>query len=200
MKIIGLTGNMGSGKSLAAAILAEMGAACINADQVGHDVLASTGPAYAGVLAAFGPDFLTEQGELDRRRLGAYVFGDALGERARLLNSLTHPYIFTEIKRRIAHFRAEGYAMIVIEAALLFESGLDQLTDENWLIAAPRDLLLRRAALRDSCDPALVAARLDAQMGQEALMLLSQRVIWNDGDQALLRQRLLAAYRQISEN
>jgi len=198
MKIIGLTGNIGSGKSLAAAILEQLGAGRIDADRVGHGVIAPGGPAYAGLLEAFGAGFLREDGSFDRPRLGAYVFGDLSGERTRLLNSLTHPYIFAEIRQRIERFRAARYAMIVIEAALLFDIGLCRITNENWVIAAPRELLLARAAERDHSTPELIAARLEAQKPQEDLIRLADRVIVNDGDTEQLRRRLAVAYREIS--
>ena len=103
--IIGLTGNMGSGKSLAARLLAEKGAAVIDADSIGHQVLLPGGAAYDRVIELFGPGFLNEDGSLDRRRLGDYVFADGSGERIRLLESVTHPAILEEISSRISFYR-----------------------------------------------------------------------------------------------
>ena len=74
--VIGLTGGIASGKSTVAARLAELGAAIIDADRIGHDILAPDGPAYRPVVEAFGPDILAPDGAIDRRKLGARVFAD----------------------------------------------------------------------------------------------------------------------------
>ena len=119
MITIGLTGNMGSGKSTAAAYLAQLGAAVIDADVIGHQIMAKGGRAYQPLLAAFGDSFLDRDGEFDRRALGKYIFSDASGQRTALLNSITHPLIRDEIRRQIADLDQQGYPAAVIEAAVL---------------------------------------------------------------------------------
>lgn len=190
--IIGLTGNMGSGKSLAAALLAELGAAVIHADTVGHEVLLPEGAAYGRVRALFGDGFLDDQGLLDRRRLGEFVFADASGKRLRLLESVTHPAIVEEIDRRVADFQAAGYSLIVIEAALFFDTPLEERVDEIWVVTAPRETLLSRIMARDCCGRQIAEERLAQQMSPEELARRADRVLVNDGS----REQLAAALRQ----
>ena len=192
--IIGLTGNIGSGKSTAGKILASLGAAVLDADAVGHDVLRRGGAAYADVVAAFGADFLNANGEIDRRRLGAHVFADASGRLRQRLNALTHPAICAEIERRIAALRSAGRRVIVIEAALLFDSPLCELADVCWLVTAPRETLLRRVAARDGCTAQAAADRLAGQTPQEELAKRADRVFVNDNGREALAAALSAAY------
>src|SRR5512145_1043887 len=118
--IVGLTGGIGAGKSTVAAILAELGARVIDADRIGHEVYRPGSEGFRRVVGAFGPGIVAADGTIDRRALGAIVFGDpaALAR----LNALVHPLIAEELSRRIAEARAGGDAgPIVIEAAVLLE-------------------------------------------------------------------------------
>ena len=190
--IIGLTGNMGSGKSLASGLLEQMGAAVIKADNVGHEVLLPRGAAYAKVLGLFGEGFLDDSGLLDRRRLGEFVFADDSGERLRLLESITHPAIVEEISRRIAEFERQGFRIIVVEAALFFGTPLESMADEIWAVIAPRDVLLSRIMARDGCDRKTAENRLAQQLPTVEIARRSQRVLVNDGSP----QQLAGAIRQ----
>ena len=195
--IIGLTGNIGSGKSLASKILASFGAAVIDADRVGHQVLQPDGAAYQTVLDAFGPRFLAEDGSIRRRELGAYVFAEGNEVALQRLNQLTHPAICEEIRRLLAAYRNEGKRFIVIEAAILFDSAILALTEENWLIVAPRELLLARVAARDHCGRAAAERRLASQRTLEDLEKLADRVFVNDGDPKHLEEQLKKAYQEL---
>ena len=190
--IIGLTGNMGSGKSMVSGLLAEMGAAIIDADSIGHQVLLPDGAAYASVLSLFGAGFLNEDGQLDRRRLGAYVFAEGHSERLQLLESVTHPAIVEEIERRIARYRAEGVRLIVIEAALFFGTPLVGMVDQIWAVVAPRPVLLERIMARDGYDIQEASERLSRQLPPEELARLSHKVLVNDGT----REDLVRALRR----
>ncbi len=191
--IIGLTGNMGSGKSLASSLLEQMGAAVIKADNVGHEVLLPQGAAYDKVLELFGEGFLDDAGLLDRRRLGAFVFADDSGERLRQLEGITHPAIVDEISRRIEDYERQGYRLIVVEAALFFGTPLEAMADEIWAVVAPRDVLLKRIMTRDGCDRQTAENRLAKQLPTEEIARRSQRVLVNDGTP----EQLAAAIRQI---
>ena len=197
--IIGLTGNMGSGKSLASSLLAAQGAAVIKADNVGHEVLLPGGPAYDRVRELFGDGFLDKDGLLDRSRLGAFVFADASGRRLRQLEGVTHPAIVDEISRRIAVFQAEGRSLIVVEAALFFDTPLEAMVDQIWAVTAPRETLLRRIMARDGCGRQAAEDRLDKQLPPEELARRSQKVLVNDGtpdDLARTVERAVAELRE----
>ena len=194
--IIGVTGNIGSGKSMVVEYLRELGAACIDADKVGHEVLLPGGGAYAAVVERFGQEYLDEQGYIDRRRLGAYVFSDPSGERARLLNQLTHPQILAEIQQRINTFRSQNYAIIILEAALLMDSALSGLIDRLWVVQCSPELAAARAAERDSCSAEQIIQRRRAQRDQAELVAMADVVIHNDGSLEELRQQTEKEYRQ----
>ncbi len=191
--IIGVTGNIGSGKSLAVSFLRELGAATIDADRVGHSVLLPGGRAYDGVIHAFGRAFLDEEGRIDRKRLGAYIFSDPSGRRSRVLNALTHPAISAEIKQQIDAFRSQGYATIVVEAALLADSPLREMVDQLWLIQAGPEVAVARAAQRDGCPEESIRQRRQRQRDQADLVGLADVVIENDGSPEELREKLRAA-------
>ena len=117
MKVIGLAGGSGTGKSMIAAHLVERGAAHIDADKVGHEVLDRV-DVRSEVVAAFGERILAD-GEIDRAKLGRLVFGDPhLLEK---LNSIVHPRIIEECRGRIDAFAAQGIDLVVVDAALLLE-------------------------------------------------------------------------------
>ncbi len=120
MDLIGLTGGTGSGKTAAGKRLSERGLPVIDADQVGHDVIAPGGAAEAGVIAAFGEEIIAD-GRIDRERLAARVFNDT--EALKRLNALVHPAIFAEIGQRCTHYAETGAPAVIIDAALLGDSG-----------------------------------------------------------------------------
>ena len=109
MKIIGLTGNIGSGKSLAATYFGQLGAAVIDADQIGHDIIEPTGPAYPLIVKTFGRDFLLPNGKVDRKSIAAYVFQEEDPGRVTALNQNTHSLITAEIKEKLSAYEKAGF-------------------------------------------------------------------------------------------
>ena len=122
--LIGLTGNIATGKSAVARMLASLGAAVIDADRVAHAVMAPGGAAYAAVVDAFGPEILNPGGTVDRRRLGDIVFRDpaALAR----LEAAVHPAVLLEVGRRIAAAEA---GVVLVEAIKLIEAGMHRAYD-----------------------------------------------------------------------
>ncbi|MGH7785633.1 MAG: dephospho-CoA kinase, partial [Candidatus Binatia bacterium] len=131
MKTIGVTGGIGSGKSTAVGILAELGAFVIDADRVGHEIYQPGTAGWDAVVAAFGRQVVAADGTIDRTRLGPIVFADP-GQLARL-NAIAHPLIRAAVGTRITAQRAlDARRPIVVEAALLVEAQWDTLVDEVW--------------------------------------------------------------------
>lgn len=179
MKLMGLTGGTGSGKSAAAARFATHGIAVIDADKVGHDVIAPGGTAEQAVRDAFG-DTILGDGGIDRVKLGARVFGDP--EALRRLNALVHPAIFAEIGRRCAQYAQEGRAAVVIDAALLAEGGQrEAFLDGLVLVLAPRSMRLQRLMTGRGLSAEQAARQLDAQTPPEAKRPLADWIIENEG-------------------
>ena len=193
-KVIGLTGQIGSGKSLAASILKEMGAVVIDADALARQVVEPGRPAYEEIRTAFGPDYLLPEGALDRQALAKLVFSDE--EARRRLNEITHPRIREEAERLIAQYRAEGRELIVLEAALLIGSGFTDMLDEIWLITAPAEQIYDRLAKRDGLSEGEIASRLSSQLPPEIQAAAAHRVIVNDGSAQNLREKLTAFFRR----
>lgn len=162
--VIGLTGPTGAGKSTVAAAFAGLGCAVVDADALARE--AAGEPACLSALAeAFGRDVLRADGTLDRRKLAGRAFSNP--EQTALLNRITHPFIFRHALRRIAELKKSDAAAVVIDAALLFESGADSLCDTTVAVAAPDDTRLRRIMARDGIPKELAAARMGAQNPNE---------------------------------
>ena len=142
MKIIGLTGGIGTGKSTVSRFLKELGAVVIDADKVGHQVLESDSGVKEQVIAAFGRQILTPDGEIDRRKLAGIVFGDSRS--LARLNHLMHPPISRLVKARLEEYRRQKVDVVVVEAPLLIEAGWTSMVDEVWVTLAPRAEVLRR--------------------------------------------------------
>jgi dephospho-CoA kinase len=187
MPVIGLTGNIGSGKSTVSRRLKDLGAEVIDADQVAREVVRRGSPALEELVANFGPGILGEDGELDRKATGELVFADP---RARaLLNEITHARIKESIRCRVKEFQDQnnsspGPEVLVIDAALLIEVGLHNNADEIWVVKISEEKQLERLTQRDGLSPDEVRQRIAAQLPQEEKLKYAHRVIDNSGEQA----------------
>jgi dephospho-CoA kinase len=189
MLVIGLVGGIGSGKSVATAMLAERGAEIINADLVGHEVYEPGKPGFDAIVAEFGNEVVGDDGRIDRKRLGTRVFADA-AKLARL-NAIVHPLIRAEIERRIERARANGEVRaVVVEAAILLEAGWRSLVDQVWVVSARREDVLARLAAQRGMAETETAARIAKQMTDAERRSAADVVIENSGSLDDLRTRL----------
>jgi dephospho-CoA kinase len=194
--IVGLTGGIGSGKSLVGGMLADLGAQVIDTDKVGHRVYAPGSDGWRRLVETFGTDIVAADGTIDRTRLGAIVFGDS--ERRRALNAIVHPLIFQEILREIADRRVAGFAgHVVLEAPVLLEAKGTGLVDRIWVVTAPRSTIQERLVASRDLSSEEIAARMAAQLSDAERRAYADLVIENDGDVAALRQRVEAAWRTL---
>ncbi|MCE2473540.1 MAG: dephospho-CoA kinase [Anaerolineae bacterium] len=187
--IIGLTGNIAVGKSLALGALAELGAAVIDADQVAHQVLLRGGAAYEAVLAAFGRGILGADGEIQRGALADVVFADPA--QLRRLEAITHPAIRLEIDRRIRGAKAD---VLVIEAIKLLEGDLKNAVDAVWVVDASRENQLQRLTVERGMSPAEARRRIDGQNSQADKLRQADTIIVNDGSAADTRAQIERAW------
>lgn len=195
MRTIGLIGGIGSGKSTAAAMLAELGAEVVNADAVGHEVYRPGTPGFDAVVRAFGREVVSPSGEIDRRRLGAIVFADQ--GRLAELNAIVHPLIRSAIEQRIAAARGEGSVpAFVLEAAILLEAGWRDLVDEVWLITAGSGQVVERLESQRGLLPSETQARMARQMPDAARRAAADVVIENQGSLADLRAAIVRVFRE----
>ncbi len=191
MAVFGLTGNIGSGKSTVGKLLAAAGFLHIDADFVGRIVVEPGRPANAELRREFGAEFFDEAGHLRRKKLGAYVF--ARPERLRRLNEITHPAIREEILARIAAGKSQNpLRHIVVEAALLLETGMDSLVDRVLLVTAADEIRLKRVMARDGLEPRLIRDRMARQMRQEEKEKFADYHIVNDGTLSELKTQVAA--------
>lgn len=179
MRIYGLTGGIGSGKSEVARRLVELGIPVIDADIVGHEILEPGGSAADAVITAFDQTILTE-GCIDREKLASVVFDDDAARRR--LNAIVHPVIARNIAERCAELVQQGHSSIVIEATLLAEDG----QREPWmngliLVLSSEDLRLSRLVRSRGMDPVDARKRMAAQTPPEKKASLADWVIENNG-------------------
>ncbi len=173
---LGLTGGIGSGKSTVAAMLARLGAELIDADAISRASTAAGGSAIAALRAAFGDDFVTSEGALDRDRMRALVFSDP-GAKARL-EAIIHPLVRAEIDRRVRG--AAG--SVVLDLPLLAESpAWRERCDLVWVVDCDPETQIRRVMNRNGWPRAQVEAVLAAQASRAQRLAIADCVIGNDG-------------------
>jgi dephospho-CoA kinase len=190
--LIGLTGNIATGKSLVGEILAGLGARVIDADRVAHEVMRVGGPAFSAVVEAFGPTVLASDGTIDRTKLGDIVFRDE-GALARL-EAAVHPAVIAEVGRRIARATEP---VVVVEAIKLIETGMHRSYDALWVVTAPRRLQIARLMTERGLTEEEAVLRVDAQPSQEEKATLADRVLVNDGSPDQLQQEVRRGWMQL---
>jgi len=161
MRVVGLTGGIASGKSTVSAMLRELGAQVIDADQVARDVVEPGTPGLQEVAGRF-PGVVDASERLDRAELGRRVFAEPTERRA--LEAIVHPRIREEVTRRLEALARSGEEVALYDAALLIENGLQKGMDGVIVVWAPESLQRARLAARDGLDEAAVTARLAAQL------------------------------------
>jgi dephospho-CoA kinase len=195
MRVFGLTGNIGSGKSTVAAMLRDAGIPVLDADRISRDVTAPGGRAYDAVVQAFGRGILRGDGSIDRKRLGEIVFSDT-GSRERL-ERITHPAIFGAMKEAIAGIERGGHRAAVVEAALIHESGKKGLFEAVISVTCDRETAISRLAAREGMSRSRAEARLRAQMDADRKAGASDYVIDNSGDVESTRRQVDAIVRAL---
>lgn len=184
MKILGLTGGSGTGKS--AACKAFSGCAVIDADAVYKQLLNDNKQLSEDIRNVFGDGVFTNS-NLDRKKLGSIVFADA--DKLKQLNSITHPYIRSAVHAAFFDARAMGYRACILDAPVLFEAGMDDLCDMTCGVIAPRETRIARIMKRDSIPYDYAAARIDAQKPDNFYREHCDAVIVNDGTWEALQEQ-----------
>ncbi len=175
--VIGVTGNIATGKSTVLDYLRSKGATIIDADKLAHQAMEPGGPAYQEVVAAFGKGILDPDGAINRKALGRIVFSDP--EALRRLERILHPRVFEMVKEAIAQTSSP---VVVLEAIKLLEAGLSStLCDEIWVVTASRETQLRRLKETRGMDEEQARRIMAAQSPQAAKVNQADRVIRNDG-------------------
>lgn len=189
MKVIALTGGIGSGKSTVLGEFKLLGAGIISCDEISHRIMLKGGSAYNEITEAFGTDILNSNGEINRKKLADIVFSDR--EKLEVLNEISHRLIYDEVKRMISAMDAD---VVCIEIPLLFSAECPIKLDLTVAVTAPVETRIDRVICRDKCTREQVLARMENQLTDEKLQKLADCVIENNGDLEGLRQRVTEIY------
>lgn len=207
VKVVGLTGGIGTGKSTAADYLKEKGFAHIDADQIGRNITADGSPMLSVLDDVFGPkgeygregfDILRGDGSLDRKSLAELVFSDM--SRKQKLDEIMFKAIIAEVDRQVEAAYAVEPVGIMIDAPLLFEAGLDDRCDLIILMVADLDTRVHRVCMRDGATEQEVISRINSQMSDEEKKLRSDIIIDNSGPISQLEEALKTFFTKFSKN
>ena len=192
MFIIGLTGGIGTGKSTVSNYLESKGCLILDADKISRQMTEKGQPALEEIGRVFGFHLINEDGNLDRQALGNIVFNDK--EKLDILQSIITQKVVEHINNRLIELKNnDTKGIVVIDAPLLFECGMEGLADENWLVIASLDVRLERVKRRDGLSENEILSRINNQMPQEDKEKLSQVILDNS-------TTLDELYRQIDVN
>jgi dephospho-CoA kinase len=191
--VIGLTGNIGTGKSTIIAYLAAKGVTTLDADRIAHEVMAPGMTAYTLIVAAFGPEIVGADGAIDRAALGAIVFRDP--QALHTLEAIVHPAV---LERTVALLQASDAPVAVVEAIKLLEAqNLRLLCSEIWVVTASEATQLRRLMQSRGMRADEARRRLAAQSSQAEKVRQATRVFTNEGTPEQLYAQLDAAWEEL---
>ncbi len=191
--IIGLTGNIGTGKTTVLHLLRRYGAHTIDADQVAHQVMQPGGAAFDAIVRAFGEEIRNRRGEIERNRLGQIVFADP--NKLAQLEQILHPVIFAHIQ---AEVQAAVAPVVVIEAIKLLEAGMSAtICDVIWVVTSPEEQQIERLMRERGMSRSAAQARMRAQSPQAFKISQADVVIDNSGSLAHLEAQVQTAWQAL---
>ncbi len=198
MKVLGVTGGSGTGKTVVCRILKEQGGKIIDADVVSKKLQQKGQPVFEAIVAHFGEGVVGEDGELDRKALGSIVFNDKA--QMRVLNSLVHTHVSAEMKRRVEGYRAQGdIPFVVLDVPIPIEEGFFDTCNTVWAVVANDDLRISRLMKRMMISEAEAVKRIAAQMSNREYSELADCVIENEGNVEDLKKLVLYELRRFLE-
>jgi len=191
--VIGLTGGIGSGKSVVAGLLAERGATVVDADSAAHQVYRAGTEGWHQIVTAFGRDILHHDGSISRKKLATIVFQDA--EARNKLNAIVHPQVRRILSERIADLKRQRVGVVVAEVPLLIEairneSEWTRMFDQVWVVTAPEEQVMERVRARGRMNETTIRAVIDAQLTPKQRLPYADVVIDNSGSLDRLRDQL----------
>jgi len=197
MYLIGLTGNIATGKSLVARMLSDFCAHVIDADALVYELQRKGTSVWAGIVGEFGEEILRADGEIDRARLGALVFSDS--KALRQLEGIVHPAVGLEIERRLSHLRlpTSDFQVVVIEAIKLIEAGLHERCNALWVVTSRPAVQLERLMRTRGLSETDAQVRIAAQPPQSEKAALADILIENNGTVEDLRAQVFHHWEQI---
>ena len=193
MLVAGLTGSIATGKSTVSAILKDLGAFIVDADQAARQVVAPGMPAWERIVRIFGKEILRKSGEIDRERLGRIVFDDA-AMRA-LLEEAVHPEVVRAMDERVGSIEKDSpRSVVILDVPLLIETGMHRGVSEVIVVYCPEDLQIQRLMVRDGITREEALARVKAQLSIEEKRRYASLVIDNSASREETRTQVEGAY------
>jgi dephospho-CoA kinase len=190
MRVFGLTGGIGSGKTTVARLFQEENIPVVDADGISREVTSPGNPAHEAIVRRFGPEVLLPDGRIDRKKLGSIVFADP-GKRA-ALEAITHPVITEGIRKAVSALASEGHPIAIVEAALIHEKGRRGTFEAVIDVHCGRRLQVERIMRRDGIPREEALRIVSTQMDPEEKARASDHVIDNSGDLAQTRAQVRA--------
>ena len=187
MKVIGVVGGSGAGKSLFCSFLEKNGIPWLNTDMTAREVVGKGSACLSELCDAFGGDILLPDGSLNRKKLANIAFSDK--NKHALLNKITHKYICKKIVEWVEEQRSKGHFACTVDAPLLFESGLDEICNLTVAVIAPEEKRIARITRRDGIDEAAARTRIAAQISQSELSRRCDLTVENSADENALEKK-----------
>ena len=197
MKVIGLTGNIGSGKSTVAEMFRQLGAKIIDADSIARKIVEPGQRTWKEIKDVFGDEVISSDQSIDRQKLGDIVFNDV--SKRELLDNITHPKIFDEINNLVNEYEKDHSNVVIIEAALIIEKGgLLDLIDKLILVVVDEDTQTKRIKLRDDIPSDQIQSRIKSQMQISEKKKYADYIIDNNGSVLKTRTQVNKIWKEIN--
>lgn len=190
MKIIGLTGSSGAGKSFCSNFFSKYDIPCIDTDSIYHKLLILPSKCADELIKAFGKDIVDDQNTINRKKLADIVFDNGNRSQLELLNQITHKFVIEKAKEIIKTYQSQNKIATVIDAPLLFESEFDKFCDFTIAIVADKQNRIKRIMERDSLSHDAVLKRINAQPSDDFYFSRAKYTIHNNADNVQLNQQL----------
>lgn len=197
MKIIVLTGGIGSGKSTVSTILKERGVAVIDSDKIGLEVVNPGTCGWQEVVSNFGKEILTAQGTIDRRKLARIVFRDPAA--LQKLNQIIHPRVDEEVEACLREYQRKNINVVFIEMAIIIETSWMHRVNQFWVVKAPKEITLKRLKERGVSESDALS-RMANQPPVEDKIKRNMVIIQNDGDLPDLKAKVEKLWQELNKN
>ena len=180
---IGITGGIGSGKSVVSHLLRLMGVPVYDCDSEAKRLMHESPTVRKALIEEIGEKVYDANGNLNRTYMAAYMFGNP--EHVARVNAIVHPAVRADFKEWSQHSK---HSVVAVESAILYEAHMENDVDSVWLVHAPEALRLQRATQRDKADEEAIKRRMQSQMSEQELLQRADRIVYNDGSRALIGQ------------
>ncbi|NLM75647.1 MAG: dephospho-CoA kinase [Clostridiaceae bacterium] len=189
MKIIGVTGGIGAGKTLVSSILKELGAVVIDADKLSREAVEKGKPAYRKIIEVFGSDILDSNRYIDRKKLGRIVFNNPALRRK--LEEIVHEEVVNCIFKKLDELKQGGYkGLVVLDVPIPVEHGFLDVADQVWVVTAKEETRIKRVQERSGLSREETIRRMKSQLPQEDYIALADVVIENEGSIENLKKKV----------